>query len=165
MVSEEQIIKWYQEAKDKEKAIKQIAKKVGISQEGVITVLNRYDLEAPKSFEIIEEWDKGYESEEDTLIEEELFTSVAIQKYWEARWSNLDDIEKAMRRHEYIKQKFKLNDFGVYCFVQDYLIKNHGVNGLLTDIERVMKGADQKRGKQQKAEEILEDIKTRWLTR
>ncbi len=147
------------------------AKDNGIPTAMNFKVVERQDdgTEKPFNFETGEyETEESEETEEelDNLVDEqeedELYSSVAVQKYWEERWENLNEIERAMFKHEYIKEKFKLNDFGIYCYVQDYIIKHHGVDGLLTDIEKIMTNRAERKNKDPKR--ILEDIKTRWLT-
>ena len=157
----EKIFKEYEEANDKQETIIQLSKKCDISVEGLLKLLLDNGYKIP--MDLLEEIQEGYiEPEPDDTDDDELYSAIAIEKYWEERWKDLDDIEKAMRRHEYIKEKFHINDFGVYCFIQDFIIKNSGVNGLLADVERAVKGVVEK---QVKPQQVLEDVKTRWMTR
>ncbi|KKN54189.1 hypothetical protein LCGC14_0594820 [marine sediment metagenome] len=72
------ILKWYEETKDKGEAIRLISKKSRITQGGLIKILLKNGYKIPKDFEIIEEWEEGYE---EPNLEEEMFTSIAIQKF------------------------------------------------------------------------------------
>lgn len=160
MATEDEIIKWYSEAEDKTQAIKLIAKKSRISQEGLIKFLEQHGLETPKDLKITEEWEEGYEEEQ---VEEEMFSAIAVQRYWEEVWKGKEELEKAMWIHNYILEKFNINDFGIYRTIQDYIVKTHGTKGLMEYIDKVMKGVEKKQ--KPEAEQILENVRTRWLTK
>lgn len=142
----EELIKAYNKAENKELAIKEIAREAKITRNGVVKFLRQYGIQIPKGVVIVEEWEEeGYiEKERDSVISEEeeeerdVMSSMAIEKYWNERWENLGDVERAMLMHTYLLKKYSLNSFGIYIMSMEYIIKKGTQKGLTEHLDKVM---------------------------